>query len=218
MFAREPVGAHTGTLVGALAGALIGTLLAGSPVQAQSPDQSGGGGCLAPDQLPTKATFDNGTIVTVLERRDGKIRYETRSPDGKTLTVVSYGGLFALTTDVAGVTYDVTWTQDLAQFFPLKIGEHILADASVKNSRNNGLSARVNETTVTGENTFRIGECEYPVLNIDTHSRVPGGSMQSVTTRFYHPPSMLVLWEVTTGPTTVNGPVRTIERRVVRLE
>jgi len=71
-------------------------------------------------KLPTKARFDNGAILTAVERNQGKMRHELVSPDRPNVTVVTYYGLFTLMTEVPTSKEEYTYDQDLAQFIPLR--------------------------------------------------------------------------------------------------
>src|SRR4051812_38151457 len=103
--------------------------MAGSEAHAQT---SGPTGCLGLNgaRLPTEATFDDGSIVTVLERSGRKLRYEVAPPGKAKSTMLTYG-LFPLKSELPTVTFEFTWNQDLTQFMSLKVGQRIVADASI---------------------------------------------------------------------------------------
>ena len=71
--------------------AAIAGFMAGSVAHAQTSGQSTGcpgmNGAKASDK---SATFDDGSIVTVLERRDGTLRYEAVSPGQAKSSTLSY--------------------------------------------------------------------------------------------------------------------------------
>src|SRR3954452_24385671 len=54
---------------------------------------------LGASSLPKKATFDNGFVLTILDRNGAIMRHETTSPDGRKGTVVTYKGLFTLSSE-----------------------------------------------------------------------------------------------------------------------
>jgi hypothetical protein len=197
--------------------AAIAGFMAGSVAHAETSGTSTG--CLGMNgaRLPTQATFDDGSIVTVLDRSGGKMRYEWASPGQAKSSMLTYGP-FTLTSELPTVTFEFTWNQDLTQFMPLQVGQRIVADASIKNSLNKGVLGYATQMTVTGVESVRIGECEYPVLKIDAESQQSDGGMQAVVVRYYHQPSMLTLRSVLTFPATAGAPARTVERRAVELQ
>jgi hypothetical protein len=133
-------------------------------------------------RLPMRATFQDGTGFNVLERGDGKLRYETFGRH-RILTTLTYGGLFTLTT-AAGTTptSEHTWNQDLVKFFPLKVGDRIAADAVVKNPVSGGAAWReMMQMNVVGRESMRVAECDYPVLKIET--RLEFGTVQIAARR-----------------------------------
>src|SRR5258708_510516 len=109
--------------------------LAGSVAHAQT--AGGPTSCLDGDKLPTKATFDNGFVQTVIERSGGKLHHEMMAPGGQKASVVSYYGLFTLTSELPTVKIEYTYNQNLPQFMPLKVGNHLVVTATTKNSQNN---------------------------------------------------------------------------------
>src|SRR5436305_3470157 len=174
-------------------------------------------GCLGMngERLPTQATFDDGSIVTVLERSGGKLRYEVAAPGKPKSSILTYG-LFTLKSELPTVTFEFTWNQDLTQFMSLKVGQRIVADASIKNSSNKPAASYATQMTVRGVESIRIGECEYPVFKIDVVSQQGDSSIQDIV-RYYHEPSMLTLRSVVTFPATAGAPPRIVDRRVVEL-
>jgi hypothetical protein len=170
------------------------------------------------ERLPTQATFDDGSIVTVLDRSGGKLRYESASPDKTKMSILTYYGLFTLTAELPAGTSEFTWNQDLTQFVPLKVGQRIVADASIKYSPSKPVSGYTTQMTVTGVESVRVGECDYPVFKIDVESQQSDGGMQAVVVRYYHQPSMLTLRSVLTFPAAAGAPPRIVERRAVELK
>jgi len=175
-------------------------------------------------KLPTRVTYDDGSALTVVDRSGGKMYQEVMTPNGRKQYVVTYNGLFVLTSDVPTAKreqiakLEQTWKQDLAQFFPLKVGEHILADASTTTSVTDAAMNFVTEMTVGGVETVQIGACDYPVLKIDVRTQFRGGPVGTAT-HYYHQASMLPLRSlITTIPTTPDAPVKIVERRAVKIE
>ena len=197
--------------------AAIAGFMAGSVAHAQTSGKSTGCLGMNGERLPTQATFDDGSIVTVLERSSGKLRYEVVSPGKVKASMLTYG-LFTLTSESPTVTFEFTWNQDLTQFMPLKVGQRIVADASLKSSLNKDVRSYATQMTVTEVESVRIGECEYPVFKIDVVSQQSDASAPSAIIRYYHEPSMLTLRTVLTIPATANAPSRIVDRRVVELK
>jgi len=131
--------------------------------------------------------------LTVIERGSRQMRHELLSPDGRKTTVVTYRGLFTLTTALPTLTFEMTWHQDLTQFVPLQVGERIVADARSKSSTNKSLPGYTTVMAVIGVDSIRVGACDYPVFKIDVRGGLADGSRQAVSTRYYDDPSMLTL-------------------------
>jgi len=209
-----------GAILVTLAGLIVGSL-----AQAQTSDTSAICPGINGAQLPTRVTFDDGSVVTVVDRSDGKMHQEFVTANGRKLDVVDYQGLFVLTSDVPTgkepdqtAKLEQTWNQDLTQFFPLKVGEHILADATNRNSKTSDVLNFVFEMTVWSIETIHIGTCDYPVLKIDIRSQFRGGPVGALT-RYYHQASMLTLKSVSTiNPPTPFDPPKKVERRAVKVE
>src|SRR5258708_3951431 len=124
----------------------LAAFMAGSLAHAETSRKSTA--CLGMDgeRLPTKATFDDGSIVTVLDRSGGKLRYDVASPGKAKSSMLTYG-LFTLTAELPAGTSEFTWNQDLTQFMPLKVGQRIVADASIKNSSNKDVLSYATQMT-----------------------------------------------------------------------
>jgi hypothetical protein len=198
--------------------AAIAAFMAGSAAHAQTSGTSTACLGMNGERLPTQATFDDGSIVTVLDRGGGKVRLDVAFLDKAKTSTLTYYGLFTLITELPTVTAEFTWNQDLTQFVPLKVGQRIVADASIKNSLNKPVPGYATQMTVTGVESVRIGECEYPVFKIDVASQLSDGSLQAVGIRYYHQPSMLTLRTVLTFPAAAGAPARIVERRAVELQ
>ncbi len=202
----------------ALAGLVIGAL-----AQAQPSDTSATCPGMNGAKLPTKVTYDDGSALTVVNRSGGKMYQEVTTADGRKLYAVTYNGLFVLTSDVPTAKreqtakLEQTWKQDLTQFFPLKVGERILADATTKTSVNDAAMNFITEMAVGSVETVDIGPCDYPVLKIDVRTQFRGGPVGTAT-HYYHQPSMLPLRSVITTIATPNAPSRIVERRAVKIE
>jgi hypothetical protein len=166
-------------------------------------------------RLPTRATFQDGTGLNVIERGDAKIRYETTGRH-RAVTTLTYGGLFPLT-DTAGVTptMEYIWNQELVKFFPLKVGDRIVADAIVKNLVRNVVLHQAIQMNVVGRESMRVAECDYPVLKIET--RLDFGTVQIAGTAYYHEASMLTLRFQGTAQMT-HRPPEPMDNPVVKLE
>jgi hypothetical protein len=197
----------------------------GSLAQAETPDKPAV--CLGINgaKLPTQVTYDDGSALTVVDRSGGKVYQQVTRPDGRKFNMVSYQGLFVLTSDLPTAKpeqigkLEQTWNQDLTQFFPLKVGEHILADATTKTSVNDAVMNFITEMTVGSVETLHIGECDYPVFKIEVSTQIRGDGPPRATTQYYHQGSMLSLRSVlTTIPATPLDQPKTVERRAVKLE
>jgi hypothetical protein len=188
--------------------------LAGSVAHAQT--AGGPASCLNGDKLPTKATFDNGFVQTVLERSGGKLHHEMMAPGGQKASVVSYYGLFTLTSELPTVKIEYTYNQDLTQFMPLKVGERVMVNASTKNSQNKPMPDLAIEMTVVGVESMSIGPCDYPVFKIEVRTQI--GGQQATGFRYYHQSSMLTLRTVMSTPATTNPAPILPEYRAVKLE
>jgi hypothetical protein len=206
-------------IIVALAGLIVGSL-----AQAQTSDTSAVCPGMNGAKLPTKVTYDDGSVLTVVDRSGGKMYQVVTTADGRKLYAVTYNGLFVLTSDVPTAKreqtakLEQTWNQDLSQFFPLKVGERILADATTKTSVTDAVMNFISEMTVGNVETVHVGECDYPVLKIDVRTQFRGGPVGTAT-HYYHQASMLPLRSViTTIPTTPDAPPKTVERRAVKLE
>jgi hypothetical protein len=196
----------------------LAAFMAGSAAHAQTSDKSTACLGMNGERLPTQATFDDGSIVTVLDRSGGKLRYDVASPDKAKISMLTYYGLFTLTAEFPTATSEFTWNQDLTQFLPLKVGQRIVADASIKYASNKPVSGYATQMTVTGVESVRIGECEYPVFKIEVASQQGDAGVQGLIIRYYHQPSMLTLRTVLTIPAPAGAPARTVERRAVELQ
>jgi hypothetical protein len=188
--------------------------LAGSVAHAQT--AGGPASCLDGDKLPTKATFDNGFVQTVLDRSGGKLHHEMMAPGGQKASVVSYFGLFTLTSESPMVKLEYTYNQDLAQFMPLKVGQHVVVNASAKNSQNKPMPDLAIEMTVLGVESMSIGPCNYPVFKIEVRTQI--GGQQATGFRYYHQSSMLTLRTVMSTPATTSPAPISPEYRAVKLE
>jgi hypothetical protein len=205
---------------------MLAGLMVGSLAQAQTSDTSVACPGINGARLPTRVTYDDGSVLTVVDRSDGKVHHEVMIPNGRKFDVVEYQGLFMLTSDApTGKERDQTgtleqsWNQDLTQFFPLKVGEHILADAATKTSANDAVTNLIIEMTVWSVETVHIGECDYPVFKIDVRNQFRGGGPLGFSTRYYHQASMLTLRSVTrTIQATPYTPAKIVERRAVKIE
>lgn len=194
-------------------------LLVGSLAQAQTSDTSAVCPGINGAKLPTQVTYDDGSVLTVVDRSDGKMRQELVTPDGRKSNVLTRYGLFVLTSDSQLGKLEHSWNQDLTQFFPLKEGERILADATTRTSVNDAVLNFIYEMTVWRVETVRIGQCNYPVFKIDVRSQFRGGGQHTTAIYYYHQASMLTLRSViTTIPLTPNESAKTVERRAVKLE
>src|SRR5204862_5118033 len=89
--------------------AAITGFMAGSLAHAETSGTSTGCLGMNGERLPIKATFDDGSIVTVLERSDGKLRYEAASTGQGKISILTYYGLFTLTAELPTATSDFTW-------------------------------------------------------------------------------------------------------------
>ena len=164
-------------------------------------------------KLPLKVTFDDGSTIVALERTKDNLRSEAKLSDGRKTDGSTYQGLFPLTRQVPSGTLRFNWTPDLAQFFPLKVGTHIVADASVLLPGNNRARTYATEMSVLAEETLRIGGCDYPVFKIEVSSRLDQGFVSDKAIHYHHAASMLTLRTLT--PTT---PPEVVERRAIRIE
>jgi hypothetical protein len=173
-------------------------------------------------RLPSKLTQDNGAIWTVLDRLGGELRSETTLPDGKKTRGSSYQGLFASMRELATTTVEYRWNQDLARLFPLRVGAHIVADATVLLPGNKAVGIYSTEMTVVAEETLRVGSCDYPILKIEVSSRLdPGptqGPLGGTGLLYYHAASMLTLKSIIPVPATATSPARTGQWQAIRLE
>lgn len=176
--------------------------------------------CLAPGntKLPSKVAFDDGSTIAVVDRLGDKLRTETTLPDGRKSAGSAYRGLFVLMRELPTMTAEYRWNQDLAQFFPLKVGKRIVADAGVSVTANKLTAKYATEMAVVAEETVRIGGCDYPVLKIEISSRLDDGAMSSKAVQYYHAASMLNLRSIIPTPPTATVPSRLVERRAVRID
>jgi hypothetical protein len=170
-------------------------------------------------KLPSKVTFDDGSTVAVIERSGDTLRLETTLPDGRKSAGSSYRGLFLLTRELpTGGTFEFRWNRDLAQFFPLRVGEQIVAEAMVSLSPNRGTGSYDAEMSVVAEETIRIGNCDYPVFKIEVPRRLSDGTLSGKGVQYYHAASMLTLKSLNPTPATETMPAKTVERRAIRVE
>ena len=186
---------------------------------AQASDEPVGCPGIGGAKLPTKVTFDDGSVMTVVDRNDGKVHEQRRTSDGKKSDVVTYRGLFLLSFNLPTSRINYNWKQDLPSFFPLKVDQSILADADPRpdpapNYPTYAVMYSV-DMSVIGTDSIRIGACDYPVLKI--YLRRAGQSMRPATL-YYDPASMLTLRSVIEMPATENAPAQVIDRRAVKLE
>ena len=199
--------------------ALAGWFLT-SFAHAQTSDKSAACLGLNGERQPAKVTFDDGSVVNVIDRSGDKISLESLTPSGTKSNLVSQYGLFTLTFDSPNLKLENIWNQDLARFIPLKVGDRISADAAAKNpAANSALSAAVFlDLSVMGVENIRVGECDYPVFKIDFRSQIGGGPQVATVTHYYHEASMLMLRTVTTIPATAVAPTKIVDRRAMKLE
>jgi len=164
-------------------------------------------------KLPLKVTFDDGSIITALDRGKDNLRSEATLADGRKANGSTHQGLFPLTRQIPSGTLTFDWKQNLAQFFPLKVGEHIVADATVVLPANQPARTYATEMSVLAEETLRVGSCDYPVFKIEISSSLDRAIISDKAIHYFHAPSMLTLRTLT--PTT---PPEVVERRAVRIE
>jgi hypothetical protein len=173
-------------------------------------------------RLPSKVTYDNGSTLTVLDRLGGELRSETTLPDGKKTRGSAYRGLFVSMRELPTMTAEYSWNQDLARFFPLKIGDHIVADATVLLPGKKAVGTYFTEMSVVAEEMLRVGSCDYPVLKTEMSSRLDLGDTKGVASgkgfHYYHAASMLTLRSIIPIPATATTPSRIVEWRAIRLE
>lgn len=169
-------------------------------------------------ELPLKITFDDGSTIAVLDRAGDSLRTETTLPDGRKSNGSAYRGLFVLTRELPATTVEFNWNQDLAHFFPLKVGEHIVADAAVLLPANKTTGRYATEMSVVAEEIVRVGSCDYPVLKIEVSSRLDQGAVVGKATHYYHAASMLNLKSIIPTLATATVPSKAVERHAIRVE
>jgi len=185
---------------------------------AQSTDQQANCAEVIGTKTPLKLTYQNGFATTVVERKGREIRSEMIAPSGAKTTFVTYGGLFNLRiVTPGGEVIDYKWDRDVTQFFPLKVGEHITAAATM-NVKSGSLNSFSTELTVVASESYRIEACDYPVLKIEFHNRFSQAPNEGDGIRYYHAASMLMLKWVSTTSAFAGFPQHTAEERVVKLE
>jgi hypothetical protein len=167
-------------------------------------------------ELPAKVTFDNGSILNVVDRGGGKMHQEGLTANGQKSDAVTCRGLFLLAFGSPPARIEHVWNQDLASFFPIKVNDKISADATPKIadvSLGPGYYAvgYFIDMSVMGIESVRIGECDYPVFKIDLHWRRGGGP--GAATYYYHQASMLTLRIVTMAPATAIAPALAMSAR-----
>ena len=165
-----------------------------------------------------KVAYDDGSTITVLDRVGDKLRAETMLPDGRKSNGSAYRGLFTLMRELPTTTVEFKWNQDLAHFFPLKVGEHIVADATVLLPANRAAGRYDTEISVVAEEKVRIGSCDYPVFKIEVSARLDQGAMSGKAIHYYHAASMLNLMSIVPTPATATMPSKAVERHAVRIE
>jgi hypothetical protein len=168
-------------------------------------------------KLPSKVTFDDGSTIAVVDRLGDKLRTVMTLPDGRRSSGSAFRGLFVLTRELPTMTTELSWNQDLAHFFPLKVGEHIVADATVTLPSNRA-GKYSTEMSVVGEEVVRIGSCDYPVLRIEVSSRFDQTPIAVKGLYYFHAASMLTLRSVIPTPATPTTPSRDVERYAIRIE
>jgi|KBSMisStaDraftv2_1062788.scaffolds.fasta_scaffold187342_2 hypothetical protein len=169
-------------------------------------------------KLPSKVTFDDGSTIAVLDRVGDKLRTETTLPDGRKSNGSAYRGLFVLIRELPTTTVEFNWNQDLAHFFPLKVGEHIVADAMALLPTNKAAGRYFTEMSVVAQEIVRIGSCDYPVLKIEVSSRFDQGAISGKATHYYHTASMLNLKSIIPTLATTTMPSKAVERHAIRIE
>jgi hypothetical protein len=102
ILARETWAGWSTTMRGAFRAIFVALagLSVGSLAQAQTSDTSAICPGINGAKLPTRATFDDGSVLTVLDRSNGKVRQELVTANGRKLNSVTYNGLFVLSSDV----------------------------------------------------------------------------------------------------------------------
>ena len=135
-------------------------------------------------KLPLKVTFDDGSTISVLDRVGGRFRTVTTLPDGRKSEGNAYRGLFVSTRELPTTTIEYRWNQDLARFFPLKVGQHIVADATVVLPGNKAAGKYATEMSVVAEEMVRIGSCDYPVVKIEATARLDQQVMSGKATHY----------------------------------
>jgi hypothetical protein len=168
-------------------------------------------------KIPLKLTYQNGFAMTVVERKGSELRSELIFPKGGKITTVTYGGLFTLRRMTSQGLVEYKWDRDVTQFFPLKIGEHIIANATMT-LNNQVLNSGSEEHSVVARESYRIEDCDYPVLKIEFHNRFTMAPKEGDGIRYYHAASGLVLKSVSKSSATPWIPEHTSEERIVKLE
>lgn len=169
-------------------------------------------------KLPLKVTLDDGSTIAVLDRVGGRFRTVTTLPDGRKSEGSAYRGLFVSTRELPTTRVEYRWNQDLARFFPLKVGQHIVADATVVLPGNTAAGKYATEMSVVAEETVRIGGCDYPVFKVEASARLDQQVMSGKATHYYHAASMFTLKSIIPTPATATKPSKMIERHVIRIE
>jgi hypothetical protein len=142
-----------------------------------------------PGQLPSKITFEDGLVSTVIARTADTIR--TRDVVGDYIGDIEvHAGVFILQMEQPFGGWVFTYTSDLPSASQLVPGAHFRAEGT--RQAIGGLPDRhIVEVDVVGKETVTIGGCPYPVLEVEVRSSA--GVNWTSETLFVHMPSLLTL-------------------------
>lgn len=160
--------------------------------------------------LPNKVTFDNGSIVEVLERDANGLRY--RATDGKSGRATEsrvQAGTFVLETLLDGKAITFDWSTPLPSLTDLVVGASFDADATVTAPDRPSRSLRV-IVKVQGEDVVLLDGCRYPVLIIEVRN-FDSDQQFSTVTKYLHVASQIPL------RTIVREGDKVVENRVIGL-
>lgn len=150
--------------------------------------------CVDGGKIATEATFNDGSVVRVLERTNDTLRYEAQPP-GKPATTMVVKKIFltlSATTDKGANTFE--WLSEPTMSGPLVEGQTHTASANLKTTV--GTEAKITaEMTVGPLETVEVEGCAYPTRQLTVTLAMDG--QKSKLVRNYHEKSMLTLKSVT---------------------
>jgi hypothetical protein len=165
---------------------LIAALLA-NPAFAQADD--------CPDSKTVKRPFiverRSDVQTEIIHLDDGLVRTALRSRGSTLLETTEFQGLFQLDRIDRGRRRTLKPKTDLKSFFPLKVGQKIVAEFETEEAGKVS-NSRV-ELTVKKADTLYVGSCKYSVLQIEKSEARGEGDLRFLNVDYYSPVLKLVI-------------------------